>query len=119
MRCANCHSYNLYCAQELPQGSSLKKKSVSGGSFIRVKSVKEELIGRPLAITNFNMRDIWRTVPDSWTITVKQNVRFQVEICSENFQLEQIKNDRLPAFLTLICLIFDKLCLIATVTDPA
>ena len=40
-------------------------KSVSGGSFIRVKSVKEELIGRPLAITNFNMRDIWRTVPDS------------------------------------------------------
>ena len=37
------HSYDLYCAQGLPQGSSLKKKSVSGGSFIRGKSVKGEL----------------------------------------------------------------------------
>ena len=34
----------LYCTQGLPQGSSLKKKSVSGSSFIRGKSVKEELI---------------------------------------------------------------------------
>ena len=33
----------MYCAQGLLQGSSLKKKSVSGGSFIRGKSVKEEL----------------------------------------------------------------------------
>ena len=33
----------ITCAQGLPQGSSLKKKSVSGGSFIRGKSVKEEL----------------------------------------------------------------------------
>ena len=41
--CAHAHSYNLYGAQGLLQGSSLKKKSVSGGSFIRGKSVKEEL----------------------------------------------------------------------------
>ena len=33
----------MYCAQWLLKGSSLKKKSVSGGSFIRGKSVKEEL----------------------------------------------------------------------------
>ena len=37
------HSYDLYCAQGLPQGSSLKKKSDSRGSFIRGKSVKEEV----------------------------------------------------------------------------
>ena len=44
MRCGHAHSYKLYGARGLPQGSSLKKKSVSGGSFIRGKSVKEELI---------------------------------------------------------------------------
>ena len=42
-RCAHAHIYNLYCAQGLPQGSSLKNKSVFGGSFIRVELVKEEL----------------------------------------------------------------------------
>ena len=33
----------LICQMCAPQGSSLEKKSVSGGSFIREKSVKEEL----------------------------------------------------------------------------
>ena len=47
VRCALAHSYNLYCAQGLPQGSSLENKSVSGGSFIRGKSVKEELSMKP------------------------------------------------------------------------
>ena len=28
-------------------------------------------------------------MPDKWTITVKQNVWFQIGICPENFQLEQ------------------------------
>ena len=42
MRCAHAHSYNLYCAQGLLQGS-LKNKSVYRG--IRGKSVKEELKG--------------------------------------------------------------------------
>ena len=42
VRCAHAHSYNLYCAQGLHQGSPIKKTSVSGGSFIR--GVKEELI---------------------------------------------------------------------------
>ena len=44
MRCAHAHSYNLYYAHGLPQGSYLKKKLVSGSSFIRGKSVKEGLI---------------------------------------------------------------------------
>ena len=40
---AHAHSYNLYGAQGLLKESSFKKKSVSGGIFIRGKSVKEEL----------------------------------------------------------------------------
>ena len=43
MRCAHAHSYNRYCAHGLLKGSCLKKKSVSGGSFIRGMSIKEEL----------------------------------------------------------------------------
>ena len=43
LRCAHAQSYDLYCAQGLVQGSSLEKKLVSGGSFIRGKSVKEDL----------------------------------------------------------------------------
>ena len=45
------------------------------------------------------MPDIWQNVPDSLTITIKQNVRFQVGICSEKFQLDQIKNGRLSAII--------------------
>ena len=33
----------IACVERRPQGSYLKNKSVSGGSFIRVKSVEEEL----------------------------------------------------------------------------
>ena len=42
VRCAHAHIYNQFCAQGLPQGSSLKNKSVFGGSFIRVELVKED-----------------------------------------------------------------------------
>ena len=41
--CAHAHSYKMFCDQGLPRGSSLKKESVSGSSFIRGKSVKEEI----------------------------------------------------------------------------
>ena len=43
MRCAHAHSYDLYCAQGLPYGFSLKNKAVSESSFISGKAVKEEL----------------------------------------------------------------------------
>ena len=56
------------------------------------------------------MPDIWQTMPDSYTITIKQNVRFQVGIYSENIKLYQIHNGRLSA---IICLIFYKPCQIA------
>ena len=40
------------------------------------------------------MRIIWKTRPDSWTITIERNVQFWVEICRENFQPGQIQNGR-------------------------
>ena len=36
--------------------------------------------GRLLAIIYFHMTDIWSTVPDGWTITIKRNVRFQMRM---------------------------------------
>ena len=51
------------------------------------------------------MPDIWRTVPDSQTITVynyNKYVRFQVGICPEKFQLDQIQNSRLSAIIIII-----------------
>ena len=45
------------------------------------------------------MPDIWQTVSDSLTITIKQNVRFQVGICHETLQLDQIQNGRLSAII--------------------
>ena len=52
------------------------------------------LSARISAIISFNMPDILQTVPDSLTVTMKQNVRFQVGICPEKFQLDQIQNSR-------------------------
>ena len=40
------------------------------------------------------MRNIWKTRPDSYTITIKQNVQFQVGIYHDKFQLDQIQNGR-------------------------
>ena len=40
----------------------------------------------------FNMRNIWKTGPDSKTITIEQNVQFQVGIYPEKFQHDKIKN---------------------------
>ena len=42
----------------------------------------------------FNMRNIWKTRPDSYSITIEQNVQFQVGIYHEKFQLDQIQNGR-------------------------
>ena len=44
--------------------------------------------GRLSAIINFNMPDIWH----NYTISIKQNVRFQVWICPEKFQFDQMQN---------------------------
>ena len=38
-----------------------------------------------------NMRNIWKTGPDSWTITIEQNVQFQVGIYPENYNMIKLK----------------------------
>ena len=40
------------------------------------------------------MRNILKTGPDSWTITIEQNVQFQIWIYNEKMQLDQIQNSR-------------------------
>ena len=47
------------------------------------------------------MPDILKTVLDSLTIIMKQNVLFQVGICPEQFQLDQIHNGRLEAIIDI------------------
>ena len=49
-----------------------------------------------MAIIDFNM---WKTVPDSWTITIKQIVRLQGGIYLDKFQLDKISNERLAAII--------------------
>ena len=39
----------------------------------------------------YGMLDIWETVPDSWTISIKQNVQFQVGYTLKNFNLSVLK----------------------------
>ena len=42
-----------------------------------------------------------KTAQDSYTITIKQIVRFQEKMHFEKFQLDQIQNGRLSAILHL------------------
>ena len=49
-----------------------------------------------------DMPNMRQTVQDSYTITIKQNVRFQGGICSEKYQLNQIQNGRLSATIDFI-----------------
>ena len=57
--------------------------------------------GRLSATIYFHIADIWETVLDTctWTITIKQNVRFQERMHLENFRLEQIQNGRLSVII--------------------
>ena len=47
--------------------------------------------GRLSAIIDYNMHNIWKTVPDSWTITVKQNVLLHGRMHTEKFNSIQFK----------------------------
>ena len=57
---------------------------------------------RPLfTATGLILRNIMKTAQDSYTITVKQIVRFQEMMDFEKFQLDQIQNGRLSAIIHL------------------
>ena len=53
--------------------------------------------GRLPAIIHFHMADIWSTVLDGLTITIKRNVRFHMRMPFKNFRLNRIQNGRLSA----------------------
>ena len=62
-------------------------------------------------IIDFDQRNIWEKVQDGWTITMKQNVRLQGEICPDKLQLDQIQNGRLTTIIDFnICDIHGRLC---------
>ena len=57
---------------------------------------------RPLfTLTGLILRNIMKTAQDSYTITIKQIVRFQDRMHFEKFQLSQVKNGRLVAIIHL------------------
>ena len=47
------------------------------------------------------LRNIMKTAQDSYTITIKQIVRFQESMHFEKNQLDQVQNDRLLAIVYL------------------
>ena len=51
--------------------------------------------------TGLILRNIMKTAQDSYTITIKQILRFQERIHFEKFQLDQIQNCRLSAIIHL------------------
>ena len=55
---------------------------------------------RPVATFDFNMRNNCKCVPDNQTITIEQNVRFQVGIYRGNFNLIKFKMTDLRQLLT-------------------
>ena len=52
-------------------------------------------------LTSLIFRNIMKTAQDSYTITIKQIVRFQERMHFEKFQLDQIQNGRLSAIIHL------------------
>ena len=57
---------------------------------------------RPLfTLTGLILQNIMKTAQDSYTITIKQIVRFQEGMHFEKFQLDQIQNGRLSAIIHL------------------
>ena len=51
--------------------------------------------------TGLILRKIMKTAQDSYTITIKQIVRFQKRMHFEKFQLDQVQNGRLLAIIHL------------------
>ena len=68
----------------------------------RVDKIKN---GRLSAIIHLDrvliLRNIMKTAQDSYTITIKQIVRFQERMYLEKFQVDKIQNGRLSAIIHL------------------
>ena len=56
--------------------------------------------GALVIIVDFNMRNIWKTVPDNQNITIEQNVRFLRGLYPEKYQPSYILNGRLMAIFS-------------------
>ena len=72
-------------------------------NFNPIKSQNDLLV----AIIDFNIQYICKTVPDNHTITIEQYVQFQGGMCLEDFQIDIIKNDRRAPITMLIDFIIE------------
>ena len=52
--------------------------------------------------TGMILRNIMKTAQDSYTITIKQIVRFQERMHFEKFQLDQVQNGHQSAIIAII-----------------
>ena len=60
--------------------------------------------------TGLILRNIMKTAQDSYTITIKQKVRFQKRMHPEKNRLDQIQNGPYRPLFTFTWLIFGKPC---------
>ena len=69
----------------------------------KIKSIKFKIAAnRPLFTwTGLILQNITKTAQDSYTITIKQIVRFQERMHLEKIQVEKIQNGRLSAIIHL------------------
>ena len=67
------------------------------------KSIKFKIAAHLLFFTSTGLilRNITKIAQDSYTITIKQIVRFQERMHLEKFQIDKIKNGRLSAIIHL------------------
>ena len=66
-----------------------------------IKSIKEKMAAyrRLFTSTGLILRNIMKTAQDSYTITIKQIVRFQERMHFKKFQLDQVQDGRLSAII--------------------
>ena len=67
----------------------------------KIKSIKLKMAAYRSLFTSTGLilRNIMKTAQDSYTITIKQIVRFQERMHLEKFRLDQIKKGRLSAII--------------------
>ena len=67
----------------------------------QIDKIRNGLLSPLFTSTGLILRYIMKTAQDSYTITVKQIVRFQERMHLEKFQVNKIQNGRLSAIIHL------------------
>ena len=68
---------------------------------INVDKIQNGRLSAIIHLDRPHIAESMKTAQDSYTITIKQSVRFQERMHFEKFQLDQIQNGRLSAIIHL------------------